>query len=417
MQVNQQRLQTDLLANATFGELENADGYGRTTLTGTEANKQARDRLIDQMSTLGLEISIDPIGNIEGRWIPDGVTPTTEPIVAGSHLDSVRHGGIFDGPLGVYGALEAVRTIQEADKEVGRPLSVVSFTGEEGVRFKNGLLGSSVVSDSRSLEQSLAFKDDQGTTVKEALESIDYRGDDEINVANWNAWLELHIEQGTILEENDHGIGIVDGITGITNCRVTISGEANHAGATPMPERQDALVAASQFILDLEQAANEIVKKRSATAVGTVGEIHATPNTKNVVNGEVEIIIDVRDTDYESMNLIVDAAQSSLQELEEQRGVDTEIDRYRDQRPSQISQRCINTATQAAADNDISYQIMSSSAMHDTANIIDHSESVLLFAPSADGISHNPQEWTDWSDCADATQVLANTMYSLASQD
>ncbi len=414
--VNQMRLREDIEANATFGSIDADTGNGRSAMAATEANRDARDHLIDRMNDAGLEVAIDPIGNIEGRWYPDNVDRDVAPVAAGSHLDSVPRGGIFDGPLGVYAALEAVRTIQEMDVSVARPISVVSFTGEEGARFKNGLLGSSVVTGRRSLSEALGFTDDSGISVEEALRSIGYVGTDKINPAEWHAWLELHVEQDTTLERTNTAVGIVNSITGMTNCRVEIEGEANHAGATPMDERTDALAASSEFILGIEAAANEVVETKSETAVGTVGEIHTTPNSKSVVSGATEMIIDIRDIDYAAMNAIVDAATDVLNRLEDERNVSTSFDRYRDQRPSHMTERCVEAAITAAESLDVSHRPMHSAAMHDTAHVADKTNTVMLFAPSRDGISHNPLEWTDWKDCSAAADVLTETIRLLASK-
>ncbi len=416
MQVDKQRLREDIEANARFGAIDTDNERGRSAMAGTEANKKARDHLIDRMNDAGLEVLIDQIGNIEGRFYPDNVDRNTAPVVAGSHLDSVPRGGIFDGPLGVYAALEAVRTLQEIDVSVERPISVVSFTGEEGARFKNGLLGSSVATGRRSLSEALEFTDDSGITVEEALRSVGYLGNNEINPTEWHAWIELHIEQDTTLERTNNSVGIVNSITGMTNCRVEIEGEANHAGATPMSERTDALAASSEFILAIESAANEVVETKSETAVGTVGEIHTIPNSKNVVTAATEMIIDVRDIDYTAMNAIVDAAREDLSRLEENRNVSTSLDRYRDQRPSHMAERCVKAAIKAAKSQNISYRTMHSAAMHDTAHIANKTDTVMLFSPSRDGISHNPLEWTDWKDCAAAADVLTETIRSLATK-
>ncbi|MUV59098.1 hydantoinase/carbamoylase family amidase, partial [Halogeometricum sp. CBA1124] len=282
MNVSEERLRDDIEANAAFGELETDEGRGRTVLTGTDANAGARDHFVSRLEDAGLDVRVDAVGTIVGRWMPDSADPDAAPVAAGSHLDSVPEGGIFDGPLGVYAALESVRAMQEAGTELARPVDVVSFTEEEGQRFAGGLLGSSVAAGVRSVEDALALTDDEGTTLESALESMGYRGDDAVDASEWDSWLELHVEQGTRLEDAGVPVGVVTDVTGIFHCQVEIVGEANHAGSTPMPGRRDALAAASELVLDVESTAQHLVETESESAVGTVGKLDVSPNATNV---------------------------------------------------------------------------------------------------------------------------------------
>ncbi|KAB1187493.1 MULTISPECIES: M20 family metallo-hydrolase [Haloferax] len=414
MQVDQQRLREDIETNAQFGNIDASEGIGRTVLTGSEADRKAREYFVEQLNAAGLDVRVDAVGNIAGRWVPETADPSAAPVAAGSHLDSVPTGGIFDGPLGVYAALEAVRTLQEADIELTRPIEVVSFTEEEGARFSHGLLGSSVTTGQRETEEALSLRDSEGTSLEEHLRAIDFLGSDTIAAESWDSWVELHIEQGTVLEDAGAAIGIVDAITGITTCSAEVVGEANHAGATPMDERSDALVAASEFVLDFRHAAEAVVDAESSTAVGTIGQLSVAPNARNIVPGAVELQMDIRDVDYQAMNTIAERAEQSLTRLETAQPVETTFDRYRDQQPSHMSDDCVEAAIQTATEAGIEFKRMHSAAMHDTANVASVTNTVLLFAPSRDGISHNPREWTDWADCATATTVLAGTLARLA---
>ncbi|ELZ55960.1 MULTISPECIES: M20 family metallo-hydrolase [unclassified Haloferax] len=416
MQASQQRLREDIEANARFGDIDAPAGRGRTVLTGSDADRRAREFLVERLRDADLSVRIDAVGTIAGRWVPDGADPDAAPVAAGSHLDSVPEGGIFDGPLGVYAALEAVRTLQERDAgaSLDRPIDVVSFTEEEGARFSHGLLGSSVATGARDADDALALRDADGTTLDAHLDAIGFRGTDTIDAAAWDAWAELHIEQGTVLESAGAGVGVVDAITGITTCAADIVGEADHAGATPMDERRDALVAASEFVVDVRAAADDVAQNQSSTAVGTVGQFDVAPNARNIVPGEVTLQMDIRDVDYRAMDAIAERAEAALDELEAAHPVETSFDRYRDQRPSRMADDCVAAALDAAATEDIDAKRMHSAAMHDTANVAGVTDAVLLFAPSADGLSHNPREWTDWADCATAASVLAGTLARLA---
>ncbi|WP_280585210.1 hydantoinase/carbamoylase family amidase, partial [Halorubrum sp. Boch-26] len=314
LSVDADRLRADLEANAAFGRVEYDDPErrGRTNRTGTEANRAARDRLVERLEAAGLDVAVDEVGNVIGTWTPDSADPAAAPVVSGSHLDSVPEGGIFDGPLGTYAALEAVRAMREAGVEPARPVGVVSFTEEEGSTFGNGLLGSSVAIGETNADEALGYENADGETLGEALDRIGYRGDDAIDPATWAAFYELHVEQDTVLEEAGADAGVVTTITGITHCDVTLEGEANHAGATAMGDRTDALAAASEFVLDVEAAANAVVDESSASAVGTVGSLSVSPNATNVVPGRVDAGVDVRDVEAESRGAIDSAARESL---------------------------------------------------------------------------------------------------------
>jgi len=417
MHIDADRLRADIEANAEHGEVEVEEGRGRTVLTGTDANKGARETLVERMEDAGLDVAVDAVGNITGTWTPDSADPDAAPVAAGSHVDSVPEGGIFDGPLGVYAALEAVRAMQDAGVEPARPLVVVSFTEEEGQRFADGLLGSSVAVGERSVEEALAIEDEDGISLEESLHGIGFRGDGRLDASEWEGWYELHIEQDTQLEREKVPVGVVTTITGITHCEAEIVGEANHAGATPMDERTDALAAASEVVLDVEAAANDVVNEESETAVGTVGSLSVSPNATNVVPGTVEMGIDIRDVEYQSMQTIVEATRSSLAIVEADRGVKTTFSRPFDLEPMPMSESLRAAAHRAGAETGIQTIDLHSGAAHDTMYLADVTDAALLFAPSENGISHNPREWTDWADCASAARVMAGAMADVAGAD
>lgn len=410
MDVDGNRLRSDIEINGTFGAIETDDGHGRTVLTGTTPNQQAREHFVDRLEEANLDVRIDAVGNIAGRWSPPSADAA--PVAAGSHLDSVPEGGIFDGPLGVYAALEAVRTMQEEDLEPTHPIEVVCFTEEEGQQFAEGMLGSSVAAGDRSIETALELTDDDGTTLDTALTEGGFRETDRIDARDWEAWLELHIEQSGQLEAADIPVGVVTAITGITHCKAVIIGEANHAGTTSMSERRDSLAAASEFILDVEEAAQDTATEDDV-AVGTVGDLSAEPNATNVVPGRVEMGIDVRSTEYDSMNQIVEHAQESLTRIADERDVNTSFERGLDLQPTPMSKRCRNVAHNACETAGIDTVSMHSGAAHDTMHIANVTDAGLLFAPSQNGISHSPHEWTDWDDCTTATQALTETLAAL----
>lgn len=416
MNVSERRLRRDIEANARFGALPDADGYGRTVLTGTRSNRQARERLVARLTEAGLEATVDAVGNVVGRWVPDGADPSAPAVATGSHLDSVPSGGIFDGPLGVYGGLEAVRALKDSSRDLRRPVEVVCFTEEEGQRFSNGLLGSSVATGRRSVADALALEDDTGTTLEDALERIGFRGEGRLDASAWSAWLELHPEQGTILERRGGAVGVVSTISGITHCYLEVVGDADHAGSTPMDDRTDALAAASELVLNLESAADRVTAEGSATAVGTVGKAVVSPNATNVIPGTVTLGVDIRDVSSSSMETLVADLEESASRVERDRDVDVTITRPYDISPEPMAECCQSALTAAGESVGVETVSMHSGAAHDTMNVARVTDAGLLFAPSRDGVSHNPREWTDWADCAAATNVLADALARLAAR-
>ncbi len=413
LDVDEDRLRRDIERTGSFGATE-GEGRGRTNLTGTEANARARDYLVERLEAAGLDVRVDRVGNVRGRWIPEGADPDAAPVAAGSHLDSVPEGGIFDGPLGVYAALEAVRALQAADASPGRPVDVVSFTEEEGVRFGGGLLGSSVAAGRRDPAAALDLTDGDGTTLAEALEEVGYLGSGVLDAAAWDSWVELHVEQHTRLELAGVPVGVVSAITGISHLEAVLEGEANHAGATPMDGRTDALAAASEFVRDVERAAKNTVETESETAVGTVGRLEVEPGATNVVPGRVTAGVDVRDVSRASIETVLERVRESLDRLERERGVDTDFERGIDLDPTPLDDRVREAAHGAADSAGIGAMDLHSGAAHDTMHVGNVTDAGMLFAPSRDGISHSPREWTDWADCAAATRVLAGTIADLA---
>ncbi|WP_411966247.1 Zn-dependent hydrolase [Haloferax sp. YSMS24] len=415
MRVNQQRLRSDIESNAEFGAVPTDEGRGRTVLTGSEPDRRAREFFCERLRDAGLSIHIDEVGNIVGRWVPESADPDAAPVATGSHLDSVPEGGIFDGPLGVYAGLESIRAMQDAGVEPVRPVEVVNFTEEEGQRFGGGLVGSAVAIGEMSSAEALAIEDADGIPLGDALADIGFRGEGRIDASAWDAWIELHIEQSERLEDASVPAGVVTSIVGLSRCAVEITGEADHAGSTLMDDRSDALAAASEFVLDVERATNER-NQTSETAVGTVGKLDVSPNAPNVIAGKATLTVDVRDVDYGSIEYIIDAARQSLARLEDERPVETTLEHPWDRHPVEMSERCRTALHDAGSAANLDTLDMHSGAGHDTMHVADVTDAALLFAPSRDGISHNPLEWTDWDDCADATRVLAGALARLATE-
>ena len=416
LEISGEALRNDIERTAEFGAIDCTEGRGRTALPGTMSNGQARTYLTERMAVAGLEVSIDAVGNISGRWSPDTVDDDTQPVAAGSHLDSVPEGGIFDGPLGVYAALESVRAIKDSDLTVNRPIEVVCFTGEEGTRFSDGALGSSVAAGKLPVDKALSYSDgDQ--TLEQALDHIGFKGHGRLEASNWHAWFEVHVEQGKRLERADVPLGIVSSITGTTRCHVTFNGESNHSGTTPMTDRHDALTAGSEFILALESAAKDIATTDSESAVATVGSLSVAPGATNVVPGTVELSVDIRDVDAAVIQRLIDTVEQTCDRIETERAVDTEIERGYDIPPTTMIDRLSEQLRRATLKNGIEPFTLHSGAGHDTMQIAEVTDVSMLFARSRGGHSHNPLERTDWEDCTLATRVLATAIAETAGAD
>lgn len=413
LSVDGESLRAGIEQTATFGAVEAAEGRGRTALPASEANGAARDYFCARLRERGLDVRIDAVGNIAGRWIPSSADPEANPVAAGSHLDSVPRGGIFDGVLGVYSALEAVRAIQQSEATPSRPLEVVCFTGEEGTRFADGVLGSSVATGKRGVEEALALSDGE-TTLDSALDAIGYRGTGRLDAGDWDAWLELHIEQTTRLADAGVPLGIVTDITGTTRCHITIEGEADHSGTTEMGARADALAAASELVLEVERRATATADRGTGTAVGTVGALDVEPNVVNVVPGSVSLQLDIRATEQREIQRQLDAVRRLLDALERHRGVSTTLSCDYEVPPTAMSERCQQTAATAAKRRGIPTRRVHSGAGHDTMQVADVTDAGLLFVASENGHSHSPRELARWEDCTAATTVLADAMLALA---
>ena len=410
--VDSDRLRQDIERNAQFGTVAAENGRGRTVLPGTTPNKQARESFVDQLIRADLTVDTDAVGNITGTWLPEECNPEAAPVAVGSHLDSVPNGGIFDGPLGVYAGLEAIRALQDADISPTRPIQVVCFTGEEGTRFADGVLGSSVAAGLLDTDVALDLSDGS-ETLREALQEIGFHGEGRLDATDWHAWLELHVEQSERLEQQDVSAGVVTTITGTTRLHGTIEGTAEHSGSTSMADRTDALAAASELVVTLEQAAQEAAEP-AGTAVATIGELSVAPGAVNVVPGHVEFSVDIRDVDQAVIDRLVDRVNAKLETLEADRGVETTLDCSYDVPPVEMAPNCRDALRDAGDALGTKTVDVHSGAGHDTMQIATATDAGLLFAPSRGGHSHNPLEWTDWWDCAAATEILTEALYSLA---
>ena len=415
------RLREDLMETSRIGRnppkaIERYDQLdperGITRPTGSDDNKRLRDFAVKRMEEAGLKVAVDGIGNIFGK--KEGFRIGNGTVMCGSHLDSVADGGMFDGPLGVFGAIEAIRRMNDEGFENKRPIEVVVFTGEEGSAFKQTLLGSSVLTGKTKLKEALSMKNEQGITLEDALRNIGYKGSFERKLDDVEYMVELHIEQGPILFTEGVSIGIVENITGIVWIMVTILGEENHAGTTPMKMRKDALVAASEIVSFINRQANEMVEELSSGTVGTVGRLNVFPNGTNAVPGKVEMGIDIRDVKQENMEDLRTQTLNMIKGLERRFGVTTDVLMPVTHRPAPLSSEVAGVIEQSAQQIGISTKRMNSGAGHDSQNMASKVKTGMIFVPSVHGISHSPVEWTEWKDVETGVQVLTQTLRNLS---
>jgi N-carbamoyl-L-amino-acid hydrolase len=390
-------------------ETGGTEGGGLHRLTLSDEDREIRDWFAARMAEEGLETRVDTFGNMFGRR--EGTDPDAKPVMVGSHLDSQPYGGIYDGALGVVAALEFVRTLNDEGIETTHPVEIVNWTNEEGSRFQPAMQGSGVWAGAHDIEEQYASTDADGAVFEEELERIGYKGEVPCEPPEeYEAYLELHIEQGPYLEESGKEVGVVTGIVGFTWGAITFHGEADHSGPTPMHYRQDALVAAADVITQIRRIPSTLGER----TVGTTGYMDVKPNSINIIPDEVTFTWGFRDPEEE---IIEEARDRVLKEAEwaaEREGIDWEYEDRMRVSPVQFADRCVD-AVQAAAD-DLGYDSMRifSGAGHDASHMHGVCDTAMVFSVSEDGKSHNEDEYTSWDDCYTAAQTTANAALTLA---
>lgn len=389
-----------------MAELEELSRIGRTASGGvtrlglTAENAAAKELVARWMGEAGLAVRHDAAANLIGRLGGDGSA-----IILASHLDSVIDGGRFDGPMGVLIALEVARLLAGNEVELARPVEVVAFSDEEGTRFGTGFFGSRAMLGKLPLDV-LDRKDKDGITVAQAMEELGYpphkikeatRDPGEIA-----AYLEVHVEQGAVLDRLEYPVGVVTGIAGPAHLQATLQGRADHAGATPMNLRKDPLVAAAQVILATEKLAQEA----SPTAVATVGKIWVEPGVVNVIPELAGFSLDIRDVDKATRNGLIESILEVLQEVCAARQIEWAVEEHLRVDPVPLSSRMQATLAEACREAGVPVHKMPSGAGHDAMIFASLIETGMLFVRSRGGVSHSPAERTDEADIAVATEVL-----------
>jgi hydantoinase/carbamoylase family amidase len=413
--VNKRRLMRDLNSIGRIG----LTSHGAVTrLVFSVKELRSRQVLIHLMRQAGLKIHIDPVGNIFGRL--EGENPKAAAVLAGSHLDTVIHGGKYDGPVGVIGALEAVRTISESNLAVQSPLEVVCFVGEESSRFGFSTLGSSLLAGEVQADDLTNAVDQQGTKLADVLAGlgISRRNLSAIkrNPKELKAYLELHIEQGPILEAKQKRIGLVTAIAAPSRFRVIFSGQADHSGTTPMEMRKDALVASAQLIEFVEKTCRRFSAMAKGRVVGTVGAIKIEPGVINAVPGRAELAVDIRGITARSKDHVAKLVKQKAADIGRARGVGVEVLPIREEHPVPLDKRLLRVTRELCDEKGLDYEIMPSGAGHDAMQMAKITPSAMIFVPSSRGISHNPLEWTDPDDICLGAQLLMETMIRVANE-
>ena len=402
LSIDSDRLMSRINALAEISPIE---GGGNCRLALTDEDMHGRNLLVDWMRECNLEISIDAVGNIIGIWnIGSGA-----PVMSGSHIDTVRTGGRFDGCYGVLAALEVIETCQKAGVTPVRPLAVGIFTDEEGARFAPDMLGSLVYVGGMPLEEALDVIAIDGAKLGDELVRIGYSGVAPCPGLVPHAFVELHIEQGPMLEANGVRIGAVTSVQGISWQEVTIMGQSNHAGTTPMSLRHDPALVAAEITVFIRQLA----KKMGGDQVCTVGKVDIHPNLTNVVAAKATITLDVRNTDEELLKLAESKIANYLQVVASAEGVKITTRELARFEPVVFDGRVIDCVEKIAKDQGNSVQRMPSGAGHDAQMLARVCPAGMIFVPSVKGISHNPAEFTETVDLIAGANILLHTMLSL----
>ena len=411
--INSKRFETNFNAISEFGALK---GGGLTRLAFSKEDLEARKFLINLIEKNGFKLKIDNVGNIFAIY-DDGCEVGAKPVCVGSHIDSVPNGGFYDGTLGVMAGLEALTAIKEAGIKLKRPLWLINFSCEESSRFKTATIGSKIISGKLSQQRLHELKDEDGISLFEAMSTAGFKPqnlDEAILKENsLHAYLELHIEQGPVLERSAISVGVVSGIAAPIRFEITIQGKADHSGATPMNMRSDALLAASHIII----AANKFAKNKK-TAVATVGYVHAKPGVLNVVPGEARLGVDLRDIDKASLEELNLELRNFVGELSHELKFSYEIRELSSDEPVKLSEHAINLLEDEAKKLGIKTLTLPSGAGHDAMNLIKLAKSVgMLFIPCVDGISHNIAEAINFKDAVFATKILTNALIRLSNEE
>lgn len=408
MRTSVNRIKRDIETLATFTA---TPGQGVTRFSFTEQDRKARDYIKNEMIRSGLSVREDAAGSVIGRRA--GNNPSGKVVMIGSHFDTVRNGGAFDGCAGVVAAIETARVIHDQNIITDSPIEVVAMVEEEGARFGSSLFGSRAMTGKITCKDLDAYKDDDGITLRQAMEQFGVKP--ELNKAKRSkssvkAFIELHIEQGPVLESKAVNIGVVESIVGLCEYSITIKGRSGHAGTTPMHLRSDALLAASHVVI----AANSAAKIIGEGIVATVGKLKVMPGSVNVIPDVVELNIDIRSQKQDNIKRVLDSVVNVLDNLKAEIGIMFEVSKVFEAEPVKLSPFVTELIKEKSRALGFSSVIMNSGAGHDAMAMADFTETGMIFVPSKDGKSHRPDEWTDYEALQKGAETLLEVVLALA---
>jgi len=409
--LNFNRFKADFCEIAQCGILDNG---GVTRLALTPADHDARNYFINEMRQANLAVTIDGVGNIHGQR--KGRNAKLSPVIIGSHLDTVPHGGHYDGVVGVLAALEIIRTLNDAGIETLRPIEIIDFAAEESSRFGIATIGSKALTGKLSLAQLAAIHDSNGQSLSQTLSNSGCLLEDLpaaiVTKEDVHAYLELHVEQGPILENEKLDIGIVNGIAAPSRFHAHLIGRNDHSGTTPMSMRCDALTGSAELILAIEQ----IAISTSVDMVATVGEAVVAHGAMNVVPGDVKLSIDIRDTHFSTKKIAIEKMHKMANEIATKRGLEINFTTLCDDYPVHLDAVLVQKLGAEAERLNLKYKIMSSGAGHDAMHFADLAPTGLIFIPSIKGISHNITEKSSMEAIEKGIHLLFNTTIQLANE-
>lgn len=402
LQVNRARLQQRLNDLATIGRLPEG---GVRRIAYSDEDLAARRWVTTAMEQAGMTITTDGAGNIIGRYAGKQNLPA---FATGSHIDTVPTGGRYDGALGVLAGIEVVATLNESGKRLNHPIEVIVFTDEEGE-----MLGSKAMAGTGNFSNPEPFQRLDGTPIQDCLQRIN--GDwESLSTAQRTAqdiavYLELHVEQGGVLEAEQYQIGVVQGIVGLRRYRVTVKGRPNHAGTTPMAMRRDALYAASLIVVAVHDVAIEV----PGDQVATVGYLTVQPNAANIVPGQVELTIDIRDLSLETLDSMLAILDTRIENIASTTQTQVDMECQHTVAPSLAGDTIQATIARVCDDFKLTHYSMPSRAIHDAQEIGRFTEMGMIFVPSQAGVSHAEDEYTSPEQCGQGADVLLNTLIAL----
>ena len=402
--INGTRLLARIAELAQIGAIEGTQGCSR--LAFTDSDREGRDLVVTWMTDLGLTVTVDAVGNVVASTGDAGAEGA---VMAGSHIDTVGTGGRFDGNLGVLAGLEVIEATLAANVDLKRPLAVAFFSNEEGSRYPPDMMGSLAYVGGMSVESVLEVEGADGTIVGEELERIGYRGAAPCPGAVPHAFVEPHIEQGPVLDNEAVQIGVVEGVQGISWTELKFIGQSNHAGTTPMSLRRDPMAVAAEVAV----AARAIATDLGGTQVATVGSLTLHPNLVNVVPAHATMTVDLRNTDETLLRQAEQQLMDSVQQIADREDINVESRSLARFEPVEFDRRVVDAIEALAQEKGLSTRRMPSGAGHDAQMIARVCPTGMIFVPSLDGISHNPAEHTDDEDLVAGAQLLADAMLAL----